>query len=170
MNDNREMIVLNGEQIDELVRCKDCFYYIPEVDDPHKSTCQRLWGGMTECKADSYCSDGVRGRGRRMKCAYCKYNDGAAYPTNPPKYRCTVTGEYHLALDDCNMEFAPVKHGWWVKRGDNSWECSVCHEISCCNGNYCVDCGARMDAQIGEDKSHPFAESVMMGMDGVEDD
>ena len=24
MSDNREMIVLNGEQIDELVRCKDC--------------------------------------------------------------------------------------------------------------------------------------------------
>ena len=44
----------------ELVRCKDCVYYTPEVDEPHKSTCQRLWGGMTECKADSYCSDGVR--------------------------------------------------------------------------------------------------------------
>lgn len=24
MSDNREMIILNGEQIDELVRCKDC--------------------------------------------------------------------------------------------------------------------------------------------------
>lgn len=43
-----------------IVRCEDCFYYVPEVDDPHKSNCQRLWGGMTECKADSYCSDGVR--------------------------------------------------------------------------------------------------------------
>ena len=44
----------------KVVRCKDCVYYTPEVDEPHKSTCQRLWGGMTECKADSYCSDGVR--------------------------------------------------------------------------------------------------------------
>lgn len=43
-----------------IVRCKDCVYYIPEVDEPHKPTCQRLWGGMTECNADSYCSDGVR--------------------------------------------------------------------------------------------------------------
>ena len=25
MSDDREIIVLNGEQIDELVRCKDCF-------------------------------------------------------------------------------------------------------------------------------------------------
>lgn len=40
---------------------------------------------------------------------------------------------------------AAIKHGRWIKRGDNSWECSVCHEISCCNGNYCVDCGAKMD-------------------------
>lgn len=29
MSDNREMIVLNGEQIDELVRCKDCKWYTP---------------------------------------------------------------------------------------------------------------------------------------------
>ena len=43
-----------------IVRCKDCVYYTPEVDEPHKSTCQRLWGGMPECNADSYCSDGVR--------------------------------------------------------------------------------------------------------------
>ena len=44
----------------EIIRCKDCLYYVPEVDEPHKPTCQRLWGGMTECEADSYCSDGVR--------------------------------------------------------------------------------------------------------------
>ena len=44
-------------------------------------------------------------------------------------------------------EYVKVKHGRWIKRGDNSWECSVCHEISCCNGNYCVDCGARMDGR-----------------------
>lgn len=48
------------KKMSPLVRCKDCLYYEPEVDDPHKSNCQRLWGGMTECNADSYCSDGVR--------------------------------------------------------------------------------------------------------------
>ena len=56
----------------KVVRCKDCLYYVPEVDDPHKSTCQRLWGGMTECKADSYCSDGVR----IVHCKECKYRHG----------------------------------------------------------------------------------------------
>lgn len=43
-----------------------------------------------------------------------------------------------------DVEYVKAKHGRWIKRGDNSWECSVCHEISCCNGSYCVDCGADM--------------------------
>jgi hypothetical protein len=42
-----------------VVRCKDCVYYEHEVDDPHKSNCQRLWGGMIDCKPESYCSDGI---------------------------------------------------------------------------------------------------------------
>ena len=48
-----------------------------------------------------------------------------------------LDNEYHY------IDAEPTKHGRWIERGDNSWECSVCHEISCCNGNYCVDCGAR---------------------------
>ena len=43
----------------DIVRCEDCFYYDPEVDDPHISNCQRPWGGMIECNPDSYCSDGA---------------------------------------------------------------------------------------------------------------
>lgn len=51
-----------GKKLDlvEVVRCKDCLYYEPEVDDLHISNCQRLWGGMIECKSYSYCSDGLR--------------------------------------------------------------------------------------------------------------
>ena len=55
-----DSLLYNHYVVGELVRCKNCAYYEPEVDDPHKSNCQRLWGGMCECKADSYCSDGVR--------------------------------------------------------------------------------------------------------------
>ena len=52
---------------------------------------------------------------------------------------------YGLNINVCELEeVEPIKHGQWIKRGDNSWECSECHEISCCKGNYCVDCGARM--------------------------
>lgn len=41
-----------------------------------------------------------------------------------------------------------VKHGKWIKVGDNSYRCSVCDEISCCNGNFCPDCGADMREEI----------------------
>lgn len=63
-------IVVDSDEINQItifdktyvhpLQCKDCAYYTPIVDEPHKSTCQRLWGGMTECTPDSYCSDGVR--------------------------------------------------------------------------------------------------------------
>ena len=90
-----------------------------------------------------------------MNCAYCKYNDQMVYTSDPPKYRCAVTGEYHLALDDCNVEFEPVKHGRWILRrvyedeygnGQFNYVCSECgapaYEFS---QPYCHKCGARMD-------------------------
>lgn len=40
----------------------------------------------------------------------------------------------------------PVVHGRWMDRkyGDQK-ECSECGEICCCQGNYCMKCGAMMD-------------------------
>lgn len=35
------------------------------------------------------------------------------------------------------------KKGKWIDLGGIS-ECSICHERSCCAGNYCPDCGADM--------------------------
>lgn len=64
--------------------------------------------------------------------------------------------ELHCKLCDSScphyIEVEPVKHGHWINRGDNSWECSECHEISCCTGNYCVDCGAKMDGERKDDE------------------
>ena len=40
-----------------------------------------------------------------------------------------------------------VKHGRWIRLGDNSYKCSECGEVSCCFANYCPDCGARMDGE-----------------------
>lgn len=83
-----------------------------------------------------------------------KFNLNEIYATSAD----CIHWEYHPNKDDILEKinelidavnaFEP-KHGQWIKRGDNSWECSVCHEISCCNGNYCVDCGAKMNG--GED-------------------
>ena len=38
----------------------------------------------------------------------------------------------------------PVRRGHWIDR-DGQYECSKCHNISCCKGKYCTDCGAKMD-------------------------
>lgn len=82
-------------------------------------------------------------------------------------------------LTQALAEAEPTKHGRWIEEKDeydDIWcKCSECGytnmgcEVFNLDGfRYCPNCGARMDTQIGEDKSHPFAESVMMGMDGGE--
>ena len=38
------------------------------------------------------------------------------------------------------------KQGKWIGLGE-VFECSVCHERSCCTGNYCPDCGAKMEEE-----------------------
>lgn len=79
------------------------------------------------------------------------------------------------------VEVEPTKHGRWLYREEHfpfekepriTAGCSECgHSMFSKHDtlNYCPNCGARMD-EIGEDKSHPFAESVMMGMDGGENE
>ena len=45
------------------------------------------------------------------------------------------------------VDAEPTRLGKWIKVGDNTYRCSRCNEVSCCNGNFCTDCGARMDAE-----------------------
>ena len=96
-----------------------------------------------------------------VSCEFFQSYEWCKAPSCPYKKSVTMTsdgywyhgngklgGEFHPTKpndEERYGEYVKVKHGRWIKRGDNSWECSVCHEISCCNGNYCVDCGARMD-------------------------
>lgn len=42
------------------------------------------------------------------------------------------------------IEAEPVRRGYWVENY-GTHKCSECGEISCCSGNYCPDCGAKMD-------------------------
>ena len=93
----------------------------------------------------------------RMICAYCIYNDGAVYTSIPPKYKCTITNKFQFGLDNCDVEFAPVKHGKWTRyefSTNNRWrKCSVCgmgdeyiNEFGIVAiRNYCPNCGAKMD-------------------------
>lgn len=37
---------------------------------------------------------------------------------------------------------------WWEEGCEGDcvrWRCSECKELSCCNSNFCGDCGAKMD-------------------------
>ena len=86
-----------------------------------------------------------------MKCANCKYNDRMVYTSIPPKYKCTITNEFHFSLDSCNVEFAPVKHGKWI-----NGKCSVCEADAPYTEDgfwtktpYCPNCGSHM---VNEEK------------------
>lgn len=85
-------------------------------------------------------------------CANCEHNDGNVYTSNPPMYKCTITGEFYHGFHECEVEFAPVKHGRWLF-DEYGWACSVCdYQISRRYGkyNYCPHCGARMMDEVEE--------------------
>lgn len=81
---------------------------------------------------------------------------------------------YVLGLIDSmpTIEAEPIRHGHWIEEGlvdGNQNRYCRCSECGKCDTQaisqkvpYCWWCGARMD-ESGEDPSHPFAESVMMG-------
>ena len=39
-----------------------------------------------------------------MTCGVCPLTDGMCYTSNPPKCKCTITGEYHYYTDECNCD------------------------------------------------------------------
>ena len=48
-------------------------------------------------------------------------------------------------------DVAPVVHGRWIMHDDEfglTCECSVCHIETMGDGNYCPNCGAKMDGGV----------------------
>ena len=43
-----------------------------------------------------------------MKCGNCSFTDGLCYTSNPPKVKCTITGEFHGYGDTCNVPTATL--------------------------------------------------------------
>lgn len=37
-----------------------------------------------------------------MRCGNCDKTDGLCYTSNPPKVKCTITGEFHEYGDECD--------------------------------------------------------------------
>ena len=38
-----------------------------------------------------------------------------------------------------------TSRGHWIPMEYDTFKCSICGETSCCEANYCPDCGARME-------------------------
>ena len=61
--------------------------------------------------------------------------------------------EFAMRVKDApTIDAEPVRHGYWSEHPDescslfNGWECSECKQIvSGGRGNYCPNCGAKMD-------------------------
>lgn len=45
-----------------------------------------------------------------MKCGNCPKTDGTVYTSNPPKVRCTVTGNFHFYGDECDCKYITTNH------------------------------------------------------------
>ena len=53
-------------------------------------------------------------------------------------------------------DVAPVRHGRWIMHDDEfglTCECSVCHIETMGDGNYCPNCGAKMDGGVDNEAS-----------------
>jgi len=62
------------------------------------------------------------------------------------RYRCD--DKWITALDMAISALSADRpSGEWLDvNGDGSlWECTNCHDKACCKGNFCSECGARME-------------------------
>ena len=55
-------------------------------------------------------------------------------------------GAYMICAEFIGRLPSAERHGRWEQVGDNTYRCSVCGEISCCNSPFCSECGAKMEA------------------------
>lgn len=69
-----------------------------------------------------------------MNCGLCDKTDGMCYTSQPPQVKCTVTGEFHLFSDKCNVIelFQQVKAERDAAVRDLHGNCKVCAKMFPC--------------------------------------
>lgn len=95
-------------------------------------------------------------------CADCCFNDGLCYASLPPKYKCTFNNEFYYGAHECHYEFKPVINAVWYE-GDGyvdfdeydsfmrpTYRCSNCKREEENMGDWCPNCGAKMDGESNE--------------------
>ncbi len=60
------------------------------------------------CKSTGYCSRYFNSNLIPLDpfsttCANCQHNDGLVYTSFPPKYRCTITNNFHFGYEVCEL-------------------------------------------------------------------
>ena len=60
------------------------------------------------CKSTGYCSRYINSNFIPLDpfsttCANCQHNDGLVYTSFPPKYRCTITNNFHFGYEFCEL-------------------------------------------------------------------
>lgn len=54
--------------------------------------------------------------------------------------------QYYHPDHEVLVEYAPVKHGYWIEGLDGSYMCSECNRVFRYEiGHYCSSCGARLE-------------------------
>ena len=60
-----------------------------------------------------------------------------------------IKDNFNIGYEMAKNKYARPQGEWTDVNGDGSlWKCSNCGEMSCCKGNYCPDCGAKMKGGV----------------------
>ena len=97
---------------------------------------------------------------QRELCPVGMYGRHAVYGSDRDKF-----DDWQFIIDELEkipaVDAAPVVHGRWIKLAEApEWDqrrCTVCGDVSCCQRNYCPNCGAKMDGDGGPDGSSVVA-------------
>lgn len=85
----------------------------------------------------------------------CRLDEGKSYREwrEIMQQDCNWEGNENITIDNLweicqyvifTWDVEPVKRGHWI-RNIEGYKCSECGEILCCYGDYCLNCGAKMD-------------------------
>ncbi len=111
----------------EMLSCGECPASKPEylLRDKHPCDgCDHGWGTANE-NGIEVCNDTCKELKEWSEkqvmaklCGQCNKTDGICYTSNPPKVKCTVTGEFHLYDDQCNIKPPRICDVLGVEQGE----------------------------------------------------
>lgn len=111
----------------EMRSCRECPASKPEYLLRSKHPCDGCdhgWGTVNENGVE-VCNDTCKEfkdwseqQAMAKLCGQCNKTDGVCYTSNPPKVKCTVTGEFHLYDDQCNIKSPRICDVLGVEQGE----------------------------------------------------